>query len=220
MFFKKTIKNVSRIDIGCGREKEQGYFGIDAETLPGVDHAVDLNSNPLPFKDNSIDHIVTYHALEHFANLSHVINEMWRVSKPNGQIFVCVPYYSNHLNLTNPFHLHQFNEHSFRFFSSEEHCNALPERIWKQRFANTWGLKGSANTNPDVELRTLKIEIDYFPEYKALSEVEKEKARQKYYNVAHNICFYLQVIKGDKNETTPQDLIVPEKRKWMLANNW
>jgi SAM-dependent methyltransferase len=223
-FFKKfkNLSYVNKIDIGCGHWKEEGYFGLDIFNGPQVDCVIDFNRDKLPFADNSIIHAVSFHALEHIQNLSGVLNEIWRVLKPNAQFFVAVPYFNSSINMTNYFHVHNFNEHSFRFFSGEETTNCLPERIWKFHFTPTWGLKGSANSFIETEFRCLKIEFDYFPQYKHLTEDEKEEARSKFSNVVHNICFYLQAIKNTLPTITilEHEIIVPKKRHWMLVNNW
>ena len=223
----KKIKGCQRynpklVDIGCGNWKEEGYFGIDIFAGEQVDFVMDLDRDSLPFPDNTVEHAVTYHALEHLRNPQHILQEVWRVLKANAQFFVCVPYYSSHINMANLFHRQNFNEHSFRFLSSEESTTCLPERIWKYHFTPTWGLKGSANSEVDAEFRCLKIEFDYFPEFRGRSEKEKEVARLAYCNVVHNICFYLQAIKPGMASVHLKecDIIVPAKRKWMIMNKW
>jgi SAM-dependent methyltransferase len=211
-----------RIDVGCGGWKEEGYIGLDTFDGPNVDFRIDLNVDKLPFQDNSVDHAVSYHALEHLPNFEHTVAEVWRALKPNAQFFVALPYFNTYINLANPFHVRQFNEHSFRFFSSEPECQALPERLWKFHFAPTWGLKGSANSSAQTEFRTCLIEFDYFPEFRSLPEAEKEALRLSRPNVVHQICFYLQAIKPPipAINLRREDLIVPGKRKWMLDRNW
>jgi SAM-dependent methyltransferase len=213
---------VRKIDIGCGGQKDEGYFGLDTFDGPAVDLKIDLTRAELPFADSSIDHAVTYHCLEHLPNYGDVVCEVWRVLKPNAQFFVSVPYFNNFINLANRFHVHHFNEHSFRFFSSEATTDALPERLWKFHFTPTWGLKGSANSASDVEFRTCRIEIDYYREFQSLPDNEKESLRLSRPNVAHSICFYLQAIKPGVAAATlsDSDLIVPPRRRWMIDNNW
>ena len=220
---KISGNGVVKIDIGCGREKEEGYFGIDRFSMPGVDLTLDLERDRLPFCDNSIDHVVTYHALEHLRDYSHIVKEVYRVLKPNAQFFVCVPYAYNSLNVANVYHLSRFNEHSFRFFSHEESCSALPEHLWKAHYARSWGLAQSDNSVLDCNFRLVKVEMDYEPNYRLLDDVEKERARLAYNNVVHNICFYLQAIKGGSDFVSflsDEDVIVPPRRQWMLKNDW
>ena len=219
---QNNLDSVTRIDVGCGNWKEDGYFGLDIFQAAHVDWVMDFNCDHFPFKDNSIEHAVSYHALEHVENLTHVLHEIWRVMKPNAQVFICVPYYYNHIHMSNIFHCQHFNEHSFRFFSSEATTRCLPERIWKFHFTPTWGLKGSANSFVETEFRCLKIEFDYYPEYRNIAEEEKENARLARSNVVHNICYYLQTIKADGSAIYLEEdaITVPNKRKWMISQGW
>lgn len=43
-----------RIDLGCGAAKKSGTIGLDFSPLPGVDHVLDLTSQPLPFADQTV----------------------------------------------------------------------------------------------------------------------------------------------------------------------
>lgn len=82
-----------RLDIGCGRSKFKGTLGVDIVALPGVDVVADLTRG-LPFRDNSISEIYTSHTLEHVDNLPAVMEELWRVCKPNALVHIWVPHAS------------------------------------------------------------------------------------------------------------------------------
>jgi ubiquinone/menaquinone biosynthesis C-methylase UbiE len=84
---------VVRLDIGCGRSKFKGTLGVDIVPLPGVDVVADLTRG-LPFRDNSISEIYTSHTLEHVDNLPAVMEELWRVCKPNALVHIWVPHAS------------------------------------------------------------------------------------------------------------------------------
>jgi SAM-dependent methyltransferase len=210
------------IDIGCGEWKEKGYLGLDAFRGPEVDFVLDLERDNLPFANDTVDHAVSFHCLEHLRDLKHIMHEIWRVLKPNAQFFVAVPYFNSFCHFANIFHVQNFNEHSFRFFSSEQECRAIPERLWKYHFTPTWGLKGSANEVIETEFRTCKIELDPFPEYRGTSEADLEKLRLQRPNVVHQICYYLQAIKPTMRAVSlsDSDLIIPQRRQWQIERNW
>lgn len=46
----------------------------------------------LPFKDNSIDYVISSHVLEHFLDPIKTLKEWYRVIKPGGYIFAIVPH--------------------------------------------------------------------------------------------------------------------------------
>lgn len=84
---------VIRLDIGCGRSKFKGTLGVDLVPLPGVDVVADLTRG-LPFRDSSVSEIYTSHTLEHVENLPAVMEELWRVCKPNALVHIWVPHAS------------------------------------------------------------------------------------------------------------------------------
>lgn len=85
-----------RIDLGCGAYPKDGYIGIDNfygsrsqhVTGKGPDIVCDLCSEPIPFVNDSVDEVHSCHFLEH-VDISRMLDEIYRVLKPNG-IFVAV----------------------------------------------------------------------------------------------------------------------------------
>jgi len=187
------------LDIGCGRKKSDGFIGIDFSSLSDADITLDLNTQPLPFEDSTIDFVFSSHALEHLSSegFQNVIKEIYRVLKPGCQFKLAVPYYSTSLNLANPFHNNNicFNEHTFRFYSSEKDCHALTRDEWSTPSCPQWGLRYSANAELGIEFRTESIEFYYFPEYQSLDEDQRFLFRQTRNNVVDQIVYTLTCIK-------------------------
>jgi SAM-dependent methyltransferase len=63
----------------------------DVAALSGNRHAVAGRCEQLPFASSSIDLVICNHALEHFAELDPALDEIARVLKPDGRLFVSVP---------------------------------------------------------------------------------------------------------------------------------
>ena len=82
-----------RLDIGCGRSKLKGTVGVDIVPLPGVDIVADLNTG-LPFGDGTVDAIYTSHTLEHVDNFVGVMEELWRICRPDALVHIWVPHAS------------------------------------------------------------------------------------------------------------------------------
>ena len=214
------------LDIGCGQKKLDGAVGIDFSPFSTADIVLDLNKEKLPFEDSSVDFIYTSHALEHlsFNGFMHMISEMYRVAKPDSQIYITVPYFQNTINFANPFHNNKicFNEHTFRFFSSDASCEALEPYEYQKPTVPNYGLRYSANAELNIELKTLKIEYLYFPEYADKTYEEKYLLRQTSLNVVVNITYWLQVIKPAPNLILKQSQFTVshfdeiEKQKEML----
>lgn len=54
-----------RLDVGCGSSKHEGFVGLDARELPGVDIVWDVTRFPWPLPDESVVVAVTSHLVEH-----------------------------------------------------------------------------------------------------------------------------------------------------------
>ena len=92
LFTPELINPVTKLNIGCGNNKIEGYFNIDASPDLDVDMTVDVKQG-LPFPDNSVEEILFFHAIEHIEEKFHnqVLEEFWRVLKPEGLILISYP---------------------------------------------------------------------------------------------------------------------------------
>lgn len=187
------------LDIGCGRKKISGAIGIDFSSMSDADVVLDLNTGVLPFDDDSVDFIFSSHTLEHLTTegFMHVMTEAYRVLKPGGQFKLVVPYFSTQANLANPFHNNNvcFNEHTFRFFSSEAETTALAAIEYATPSCPHWGLRYSANSEIGVEFRTIQLKLFYFPQYQDLDDEQKRVARSTKLDVVDQIIYSLVAIK-------------------------
>lgn len=81
-----------QIELGCGSAKQPGFIGLDYQAFPGVDIVTDLNEEPLPFEDDSVDYVYSSHAFEHLDNYLHVFREIFRVCRPEATVEIWTPY--------------------------------------------------------------------------------------------------------------------------------
>jgi len=115
-----------KLDVGCGKNKREGYIGLDINNLVGVDYIINLDEQKLPFEDNSVKEIYTHHTLEHCQNIISIMNEFYRVCKPNAKIKIIVPYGYSHQFTQDPTHKTAFNEDTFRkYFCNSEYVKAF-----------------------------------------------------------------------------------------------
>jgi SAM-dependent methyltransferase len=82
------------IDIGCGDSKRPGSIGVDVARIAGVDLLADVTRG-LPFADSTVDAVHASHVLEHFDDLTAVMDEIWRVCRPGARLYVTVPHASS-----------------------------------------------------------------------------------------------------------------------------
>ncbi len=113
---KQRAKNI--LDLGCGVKPYESIFsfadkfvGFDVEKNDRVDD-IGLNWN-LPYKDNEFDALITTQVLEHTAKLKETIQEIRRVVKKDGLIFVSVP-------MTFPIHGAPYDYYRFTQYGLKE----------------------------------------------------------------------------------------------------
>jgi SAM-dependent methyltransferase len=102
----EEVKPPVKWDIGCGKNKAEGFIGIDAIKFDNVDIVHDVRVIPWPAEDNSIDEVHSSHFLEHLTNNERVdfFNELYRVMKPGATARIITPHWSNERAYGDPTH--------------------------------------------------------------------------------------------------------------------
>src|SRR5579863_4585354 len=83
-----------KLDLCCGKNKKEGFTGVDRRSFPGVDVVTDL-LKPWPWKDETVEEIHMSHALEHFSGRERVriFNEMYRVMQKGAKALIITPHW-------------------------------------------------------------------------------------------------------------------------------
>lgn len=107
-----------RLDIGCGKNKKEGFIGLDQYAMEGVDWVVNLNWKHWVIKpdvvtptwgdwehtldgrrlsDNSVDEVHCSHFIEHLTAIERVrfMNELYRVMKPGAKATLIAPHWAS-----------------------------------------------------------------------------------------------------------------------------
>jgi len=108
-----------KIDLGCGRRKQDGYLGLDVVPLAEVDVICNLE-NGIPLKDNCVTSVYSNQFLEHVQDVVFVMQEIYRVSRPGAKVTLRAPYYTSIGAFKDPTHKNFFTEETFKYFSSFE----------------------------------------------------------------------------------------------------
>lgn len=139
--FAQRMTGKVLLDIGCGRRKLPGAIGVDrrvvttaeADVQRDVDH--DLLSFPYPFPANHADGIHCSHVLEHLPPTQKVMEEFYRLLKPDGLLLIECPHFSWVEAYRHFEHCHFFTVESFDYFHpNNEHYQARFERLWSEIF--------------------------------------------------------------------------------------
>jgi len=102
-----------KLNIGCGPTILDGWVNIDKFPMSDQVVVIDLEKGKLPYKDNSVLEIRATHVLEHIWNLQPLLNECWRVLKPEGAMYVEVPCFPHPDCAKDPDHKRFFTAETF-----------------------------------------------------------------------------------------------------------
>jgi SAM-dependent methyltransferase len=102
------------LDMGAGRKKEPDVIALDLYPFAGIE--VCANAERLPFKDDSVDMVISDNSMEHVSNADAVLKEMRRIIKPGGLVYIIVPFLF-------PYHPEPFD---FKRWTSQGMQNEFP----------------------------------------------------------------------------------------------
>lgn len=90
----KAEPKLLRLDLGCGNNKREGFYGVDERKFDAVDKVVDLRKK-WPWKDQSVDEVHCSHFVEHLdaAGRIHFVNELYRVLKKGAKATIITPHW-------------------------------------------------------------------------------------------------------------------------------
>lgn len=91
MILSRVAEGSVVIDVGSGPERlGKEFINVDIFPFPEVDIVADATQ--LPFKDNTVDAAVSESLIEHVPDAYKVANEMIRIVKPGGHVYVSAPF--------------------------------------------------------------------------------------------------------------------------------
>jgi len=101
--FAKKTKNQNVLDVGCGFGNYTSLFlhsnnsvhGLDIEDLrlkehKGFFHKL-YDGYKFPYPSNFFDTVTCFDVIEHIKHDTYTISEIYRVLRPNGQVFLATP---------------------------------------------------------------------------------------------------------------------------------
>lgn len=110
------------LNLGCGKARIPGSIGVDRVRIENyVDIVHNLDETPYPFGNDSVDEIHFYHVLEHLQNPVRKLEEIHRILKPGGVLFMRVPHFSAMGAFTDLTHVRPFGYTSFDCFEKKHY---------------------------------------------------------------------------------------------------
>ena len=164
--------NIKTLNVGCGQTKIPCSIGMDIIEIPGfVDIVCDLNKLPYPFENDFFDEIHLYHVLEHLDAPIKVIEELHRILKINGILYLRVPHFSSMNAFTDITHKRPFGYRSFdcfeethsHHFYTDANFTIIKKKIKYQLFFPNDGIyeKYIYTNNCPLILRPIVLTLNY-----------------------------------------------------------
>ena len=95
-----------KLDIGCGKNKKEGFTGVDQYAMDGVDVVLNVAKDRWPWEDGSVEEAHCSHFLEHLdaTERVHFYNELYRVLKVGGKATIITPHWASNRAYGDPTH--------------------------------------------------------------------------------------------------------------------
>ncbi len=113
---------LKKLNLGCGndikREEDVDWVNLDISPDVGADVVADFVQTPWPADDDSFDEVLANNSLTQVLTSREyidVINEIWRITKPDGVIKIRVPYALHPCAFQDPIDCRRFTEESFTY---------------------------------------------------------------------------------------------------------
>lgn len=106
-------RKVLNIGAGGAAFKAPNVVNLDITPGDGINVVWDCSKTPLPFEDNTFDHIIANHVMEHIPNWFECMKEMARIVKVGGTIEIWTPPVSSDAALTYRDHINFIGTESF-----------------------------------------------------------------------------------------------------------
>lgn len=136
-FYQKYLKSHAKgrlADLGCGKVPLYCEYKKYVDEVTCIDWAESFHKNPhldtvcnlnepLPLPDSCYDTIILSDVLEHIAEPQLLCNEMGRILKPGGKVFINVPFYYRLHEM--PHDYYRYTEYALRYLCKGAGLNII-----------------------------------------------------------------------------------------------
>lgn len=128
---KKQLRKII-LNLGCGKTRLPNSIGVDVSRHSDfVDVVHDFNIIPYPFQSSTVDEIHMYHVLEHLHNPLKIMEELYRLLKDDGILYLRVPHFSSMGAFTDITHIRPFGYCSFDCFEKSSYHHFYTKKEFK-----------------------------------------------------------------------------------------
>lgn len=180
-----------KVNLGSGIKRFPGFVNLDSDPKCNPDYICDMNKEPLPFEDNSVEYMLAHHVFEHIGDgFFNLLKEIYRVSQHEAVIDVHVPH---------PRHDYFFGDLSHVRAITIENMRPLSKKFCDTQSYINSSWSGFANVL-DVDFEIFEYNYLLEPSFKDMiadkSEEEVNFMARIYNNTIQEIHFKMMVIKN------------------------
>ena len=181
-----------KINLGSGYTKYPGFLNVDHDPLTNPDYLADLEDLHLPIENNSVDHVIAYHVLEHIGGgFFPLMQELYRIMQHGAILEIKVPHHRSEIFYSDPTHRRPITIDAMQLFSKKYNL----EHIKLYNSSSGFGLK----LNVDFEIVTYKF--NPYPKweerFKSLTNEQIDEIVMDYNNVFHETIIIMKTIKDE-----------------------
>jgi predicted SAM-dependent methyltransferase len=197
---------MKKLNLGCGFDKREGFVNADNFLECQPDIMCDLEAFPWPFEDNEFDYILMKHVLEHvgsqFSVFKKIMQELYRISSPDGIIEIQVPHFSHNTFWSDPTHVRGFTDLTFRMMSKKQND------VWIAKRANYSMLAYMMNVDFEVAEASHIYDQAWLNRENAgeITRAQLRQAAQTDWGVIKELHVKLKVVKEVKGEPRTKTL--------------
>lgn len=176
-----------KINIGSGHNKIPDFVSIDYDQNNDPDHCLNIETDDLPFDDDTVETVVAHHILEHLGEgYFHALQELYRVCKHGAIIDIRVPHPRHDAFLADPTHRRSITPFGLQLFSKKFNEYCKQNKMAASTLADYFGV------NFDI------LEWHYIPEdkYKQAFQGKSKEFIEEYIAERNNIIkeFHIKLV--------------------------
>lgn len=107
-----------KVELGCGKKKQSGWYGVDLADTPAVDLVQDLDEEDWDLPSNHFEEIRAIDVFEHLRDPVNFLEEVYRIGEDGCRVVVQGPHFSSG-NWHDPTHRRLLGSRTFEHFTDE-----------------------------------------------------------------------------------------------------
>jgi SAM-dependent methyltransferase len=182
-----------KVNLGAGGTRLEGFVTCDYDPLENPDYLVDLEKDPLPFGDNTVEVVVAHHILEHLGpGYFHCLQEIYRVCKHGATIDIRVPHHRHDYFYDDPTHRRPITIGGLLLFSKKHN------QLCREQGAASSRLGDYFKVNFEILDYDLMPSRLYRDEFTGEPRDKVEKYLREHNNIVEELWVKLVVVKDDQ----------------------